>query len=215
MSPARPATEVRVPESERFSLRRAVGLFAERRYRMLAIVAGLLGLVTVGDGLLYLGLQRRVEFDTALFPLLFVGTAAVYMLCAVPAGRLADRWGRRQVFISGYVLLLGAYATLLIPSPGTPALALTLVLLGIYYAATDGVLMAIAGAQLPESLRASGMSFLVTGVGLARFAAAVAFGALWTVASLETAVLVFACALALAIALAVVLMPREPALAND
>jgi hypothetical protein len=35
------------------------------------------------------------------------------------------------------------------------------------------------------------------------------------VASLETAVLVFACALALAIALAVVLMPREPALAND
>jgi MFS family permease len=207
-----PQTE---PESERFSLRRAVGLFAERRYRMLAIVAGLLGLVTVGDGLLYLGLQRRLEFDTALFPLLFVGTAAVYMLCAVPAGRLADRWGRRQVFIGGYALLLGAYVTLLIPAPGTPVLVLTLVLLGTYYAATDGVLMAIAGAQLPESLRASGMSFLVTGVGLARFAAAVAFGALWTVASLETAVLVFACALGLVTALAVLFMPREPMVAND
>ena len=40
-----------------------------------------------------------------VFPLLFVGTALVYMLLAVPAGRLADRVGRGRVFVGGYALL--------------------------------------------------------------------------------------------------------------
>lgn len=196
--------------NETSSFRGAAGLFAERRFRALVVVGGLLGLATVGDGLLYLGLQRRLEFDTSVFPLLFVGTAAVYMVLAVPIGRLADRWGRKPVFLAGYVMLLGAYATLLLPSPGAATFAVAFVTLGVYYAATDGVLMAIASCELPETLRASGMGFVATAVGLARFAAALVFGAVWTVASLETAALAFVCALAAATALALLWLPNEP-----
>jgi MFS family permease len=209
-----PASAEREDDAERgppFSFRAAAGLLRQRRYAGLVAVGGLLGLVTVGDGLLYLGLQRRLEFDTSLFPLLFVGTAAAYMVLAVPFGRIADRWGRRRVFVGGYLFLLGAYGSLILPEPSPATLVATVVLLGAYYAATDGILMAIAGGELPESLRASGMGFLVTAVGLARFAAALAFGALWATAGLETALLVFTCALMAATAIAAWQMPR----AND
>jgi MFS family permease len=190
-----------------FSFRAAGGLLRQPRFRALVLVGGLLGLVTVGDGLLYLGLQRELGFDTSVFPLLFVGTAGVYMVLAVPIGRLADRWGRKRVFLGGYLMLLCAYATLFLPSAGTGTLAAALVALGVYYAASDGVLMAIASCELPESLRGSGMGFVVTAVGVARFAAALAFGAVWTLADLETAALAFACALAAAIVLAALWLP--------
>lgn len=190
-----------------FSFRAAGGLLRQPRFRALVLVGGLLGLVTVGDGLLYLGLQRELGFDTSVFPLLFVGTAGVYMVLAVPIGRLADRWGRKRVFLGGHLMLLCAYATLFLPSAGTGTLAAALVALGVYYAASDGVLMAIASCELPESLRGSGMGFVVTAVGVARFAAALAFGAVWTLAGLETAALAFACALAAAIVLAALWLP--------
>jgi MFS family permease len=191
-----------------FSFRAAAGLLREPRFRGLMMVGGLLGLVTVGDGLLYLGLQRKLHFDTSLFPLLFVGTAGAYMALAVPCGRLADRFGRRRAFIAGYLFLLGAYGSLLLPSPSWAALVAAVALLGAYYAATDGMLMAIASGELPESLRASGMGFLVTAIGLARFAAALVFGALWATSSLDTALLVFTAALTAAIAIAAWRMPR-------
>jgi MFS family permease len=197
----------------RFSWRAAVGLLRGSRFRRLVVVGSVLGVATVGDGLLYLGLQRRVEFEPTVFPLLFVGTAAVYMLLAVPMGRLADRWGRRRVFLGGYVLLLSAYTALLAPGSDSLALAGTILLLGAYYACTDGVLMAMASVELSKSLRATGMGFLVTAVGLARFAAAIAFGGLWTVLGLDAAVMVFAGVLAVGLVVAAWRLPRggEPA----
>ena len=49
------------------------------------IAAGILGLVTISDGFLYLGLQRQADLDTTLFPLLFTATSFAYMV-------LACRW---------------------------------------------------------------------------------------------------------------------------
>ena len=55
------------------------------------------------DGFVYLGLQQKLDFEPAMFPLLFVGTASVFMVLAVPMGRLADRVGRTKVFLGGYL----------------------------------------------------------------------------------------------------------------
>ena len=68
-----------------------------------AVVGSLLALVTVSDAFVYLAMQRRVDFDPVLVPLLFVGSAAAYMTLAVPAGRLADRFGRVRVFLAGHL----------------------------------------------------------------------------------------------------------------
>jgi len=139
-----------------------------------------LSLATVSDGFLYLTLQRRVAFEPRLFPLLYVATAVIFMFLAIPVGRLADRVGRGRVFLGGHALLLAVYASLLVSQTGTLQVILALVLLGGYYAATDGVLMALAGAVLPPELRASGMALVTTGTSLARLLGSVLFGVLWT-----------------------------------
>ena len=163
------------------------------------LVASLLGLATISDAFLYLALQRKLDLAPAIFPLLFVGVSLAFMLLAVPAGKLADRVGRGRVFVGGYVLLLPVYASLLAPRLGYLGLGLVLALVGASYAATDGVLAALASGTLDEEARGSGLSVLTTATNLSRFVASVGFGALWTWAGLNTAVLVCGIALAAAI----------------
>jgi MFS family permease len=192
------------------SLRRAFGLVRIRRYRELLLAGGALSLATASDAFIFLLLQDQLDLGNSLFPLLFVGSAGTYMLLAVPMGRLADRVGRGRVLLGGYALLLGVYAALLAPLSGWALLVTTLGLLGAYYAATDGVLMALGSSIVPAEVRASGLALLGTATSLARFAASLAFGALWTLWGAEAAIACFGVALAAAGALAALLLLRNP-----
>ena len=174
--------------------------------RGLVLAGGALNLATISDAFLYLTLQRRLEFNLGFFPLMYVATAAIYMVLALPMGMLADRIGRTRVLIASYVLLLLAYSALLLPSAGTAEVAGYVVLLGAYYAGTDGVLMALASARLPEDLRTSGMALLMTVSNLARLVASILFGWLWTWQGVEFAVAVFGSGLVAAIILTSVLL---------
>jgi len=162
------------------ALRSAIDLLRQAPFRSLVVVGGLLGLATVGDGLVYLMLQRRASFGIGFFPLLFVATAGVYLVLVMPFGRLADKAGRVKVLLGGYVALLGVYAVLLSAGSGLAAVVACVALFGAYYAATDGVLMAIASSVVPVDLRSSGIALLTTVVACSRAVASVVFGAVWT-----------------------------------
>ncbi|MFI1282054.1 MFS transporter [Streptomyces sp. NPDC020858] len=168
------------PRPDPVRLRDALDLLRLPRLRALALCAVLLGLTTVSDAFVYLLLQRRTGIGEQWFPLLPLGTAAVFLLLAVPAGALADRIGRRTVFLAGHALLLAGYG-LLLWAPDWPALPyLVLALHGMFYAATDGVLPAAVAATVPGRLRATGLALVGTGQALARFCCSLAFGAAWT-----------------------------------
>jgi hypothetical protein len=190
------------------ALRDALGLLASRRFQGLMAAGAALAIFTISDGFLYLAIQRHLDFDERFLPLLFMGSALVYMLLAVPVGRLADRLGRGRVFLGGYLALLPVYASLLFPAVGIALLPLYLLLVGCYYAATDGVLMALASTVLPERLRGSGLALLVTATSLGRLLASVTLGAIWTWVGLETAVLTFGIGLILALSLATIVLGR-------
>ncbi len=209
--PARPVAEPDAPAKEPVRLRAAFALLRGTRFRALCIAAAALGLATTSDGFIYLLLQRELGLDPFLFPLLFTGTALTFMLLAAPMGRLADRVGRGRVMIGGYVLLLCVYLTLLGPSTGIPGLFVALFMLGAYYAATDGVMMAMASSLVPDELRGSGLALLGTAVSTSRLLGSILFGALWTVASTDLALGVFAVGLVAAIALSTFVLRRAPA----
>jgi MFS family permease len=170
--------------------------------RRLLIAAGALSLVTIGDGFIYLALQDGDQIPASYFPLLFVGTNLSYLLLAIPMGKLADRVGRGRVFVGGYVLLLACYAIAGFHLGGLVGLALVLLLLGTFYAATDGVLAALASRLVPSTSRASGISAAQTVVALARFGASVGFGLLWQFTGLSTAMVVMSIGLVMAIPVA-------------
>ncbi|MGW2681896.1 MFS transporter [Streptomyces sp. NPDC001414] len=193
------------------TLRAALALLAHRDLRRLAVCALLLGLATVSDSFVYLLLQRRLGVPDRWFALLPLGTAAAFLLLAVPLGRLADRWGRWRVFLAGHGALLLAYALLLTSWHGPALPYAVLALHGTFYAATDGVLMAAASDSVPEALRSSGLALVQTGQAGARFACSLAFGAAWTLWGDRMALLLATAALAACAAYAVSLRPFRKA----
>ncbi|MGY5129645.1 MFS transporter [Streptomyces nigrescens] len=188
-------------------------LLALPQVRRLTGCAVLLGLTTVSDSFLYLALQRRLDLPAGWFPLLPLGTAAAFLSLAVPMGAIADRIGRRRLFVAGHLVLLGAYGLLLAPfGDGAALVCAVLVLHGAFYAATDGVLAAATADAVPEDARGSGLAVVQTGQTAARFVCSLAFGAAWTAWGDRTAVLASAVGLALAAALSArLLRPVSPA----
>ena len=200
---AAPAAEPKV------DLRAALGLLRIRRFRAIVLAGGGLALLSVSDAFLYLVVQRQADLSAKWFPLLFLGTALAYLSLAVPVGRLADKVGRGRVFIGGHLAFLAVYLLLGFAQLGTAQILLALSLLGIYYACTDGVLMALASTTLPERLVTSGFALVTTATATMRFGSSLLFGAAWTVWGPQTAILAFLVAMALAVPVAALVLRRS------
>jgi MFS family permease len=185
-------------------IRRAMvrGVIRNRPVRRITLAATVLGTLTVGDAFIFLGYRRVADIGFEFFPLLFTAMSVVYLVLAVPVGRLADRIGQRTVFLVGYGLLGLVYLSLLRELPGALGLLAVVVGLGLFYAATDGVLMAAASKLLGAGTRASGLAVVATGAALGRIVAAVLFGALWSRNGPDFAFACFAVAVPLVIVMA-------------
>jgi len=209
-APSAPAAESQLVASK------VVGqLLARPDFRALVWISSALALTTLSDSFIFLTLQRRFSLNVSLFPLLYVGTALIYMLLAIPIGRLSDRLGRRQVFLAGYGLLGLAYGLLLLPGISQFLGFGVLLLLGLYYAATDGVLSALASAMLPEQWRTTGLAIMTTGTGLARLFASLGYGALWTYFGPNRALAIFLAGLSVTVILAWVFLGRMERKADE
>jgi MFS family permease len=203
-----PAPTTPAKEAALVSSQVVADLLSRPGFRALVLVSSALALTTLSDSFIFLTLQRGSSLSLSLFPLLYVGVALVYMVLAIPMGRLADRLGRRQVFVAGYGLLALVYGLLLLPNlPQALSLGI-LLLMGLYYAATDGVPAALASAILPEQWRTTGLAILTTGTGVARLLASLGYGALWTYLGPTQALTLFLGGLAITVLSAWIFLSR-------
>jgi MFS family permease len=184
------------------SLRTLWNLLTVSKYRLLVLAGTILAMTTISDAFIYLSLQDRLQLPQSAFPLLYVGAALVFMIFAIPVGRLADRIGRRQVFWAGYALLVVAYGLMWLNLDSWVLVGLVLCLMGLYYAATDGVLTAMASVQLPANLMSSGLALLATGIGLGRLLASTLYGWTWSLWGSQVAIGLFTVGMIGAIGLA-------------
>ncbi len=201
-NPARPDAAASAPALPEVASR--APLRDNRPFRALAVCAGILGAVTLSDSIIYLALQRQTGLQPLYFPLLYVATPAVYAVAAGPVGLLADRVGRNWVLTGGHAALALLYALLLLPASAWVTGVCVIALLGLYYAATDGVLPALASATLPPAARATGLSVIGTAQDVGRLAASLGFGWLWSAGSMHGAVAAYLAALFVAL---LVLLP--------
>ena len=158
----------------------------------LLVCGTLLAMCTVSDAFLYVLIQEKSGIGFGYVPLFYVATAATFMLFAVSAGRLADRFGLRRMFLLGYSMLVVIYALLLSSQSVSATLAAAcVVLLGLFYAATEGVLMAMASRLIPAGHRTTGLALLLTGVGLGKLTSSLLFGWLWQQGGIDHALTIF------------------------
>ncbi len=132
-----------------------------------------------------------------------------FLLLAVPVGALADRVGRGRVFVAAHVPLLVVYAMVLGGFPGWPWNAVCCVmLLGTYYAGSDGVLASLASSFLPAPGRAMGLAWVDTASSAARLVSAIVFGVIWTRGGDGLAMSIFAASLAVVFVVATMFSRR-------
>jgi MFS family permease len=179
-------------DERKLSRRSLSVLFASRHFVALAGCGLLLSVGTAADGFIYLILLEKGGVNSGFLPLFFVATAASYALFSIPAGLCADRFGRVSIFLGGYAVLGGIYLLLLfMPTVGLPAQVGCLLLLGIYYAGTEGVLMAMASTAVPPEARASGLAVLATAIALGKMGSSFMFGWMWGSYGDRSAIVVF------------------------
>jgi MFS family permease len=202
-----PPQTARAPAS--LSLLRDAGeLLADRRYRTVVIAALALSVTTIADAFLFLVLQQRGGVATGLFPLFYVGANCFYMAFALPIGRAADRWGLAATLIFGYTAMAVIYCLLLSPAAGGWLVLTCLFLFGLYYAGTQGVLMALASLVLPRETRTSGLAILNSAVGIGNVISSIVFGWLWQAYGVGTGLWIFGLAFIASVLTAGICLPK-------
>jgi MFS family permease len=204
-----PTTSLQSPTGS-FSIRAPLRRLLRGPLLALSIAALLFSAVSISDGFIYLLLQKRGGPGAAFFPLFYMVVACFYILLSVPAGRIADRFGRLPVVVGGYVALGLLYIVLSCSSEvGLATVGVTLGLLGVFYAATEGVLMAMVSVAVPNASRATGLALVATFAGIGKGIASLAFGWMWETFGELPSLAAFGTGLAAAIIIGVVLLRRS------
>jgi MFS family permease len=155
-----------------FSLRQ----FPKGYWQYLLVIA-LFGLGNSSNSFLILQAQDiGASLETTI--LIYAAFNLVAALISYPAGSLSDRWGRKPILFASFIIFLAAYLGF--------ALTQNIILIAalfVFYGAYEGIFRSVGKAFasdfVPEHLRASGIGWYSTTVGLLQLVASVVAGLLW------------------------------------
>ena len=187
-----------------------VATWSDRGLRRLVLAVSALGLASVGEMLVVAALDRRGLVPPERVPLCFTLLALVQVLLAVPCARLAERLGLARAVVGAHGLLVVVYALLAAFDAGGALPWTALVLVGVFLAATDGVLAALVTRASPPERRGTALALVLGASGAAKACASLGFGALWQVRGLTTGFAVFAALAAVGMLIAAMSVRSKP-----
>jgi len=110
--------------------------------------------------------------------LIYAGFNLVAALISYPAGSLSDQWGRKNILLASFLIFLIAYLGFAL-TQNVFLIAALFVFYGLYEGIFRAAGKAYAADFVPEHLRASGIGWYSTTVGLLQLVASVVAGLLW------------------------------------
>jgi MFS family permease len=110
--------------------------------------------------------------------LIYAGFNLVAALISYPAGSFSDRWGRRNILLASFVIFLIAYLGFALTQQ-VALIAALFIFYGLYQGIFRVVGKALASDFVSDELRASGVGWYSTTVGLLQLVASVVAGLLW------------------------------------
>jgi MFS family permease len=141
------------------------------------LVTALFGLGNSSNSFLILRAQDiGTSLETTI--LIYATFNLVAALISYPAGSLSDKWGRKNVLLASFVVFLIAYLGFAL-AKNILLVAALFVFYGLYQGIFRAVGKALASDFVPEYLRASGVGWYSTTVGLLQLVASLVAGLLW------------------------------------
>jgi MFS family permease len=150
---------------------------------------------------------KDIGMVIALIPLVYLLYNLVYALFSIPAGKLSDKIGRKNVLSAG-LLLFGLTSLGFAFFANTATIWLLFALYGLFMAATDGVSRAYVSDLSPAGKRGSALGLYHMIVGITVLPANLIGGFLWDKISVQ-APFIFAALLAVVSALLLLVLVRK------
>jgi MFS family permease len=169
-------TEKRMAVAAKSKIDVNLGRFPTRYWNYLLATA----LFVIGNSSnAFLILQTRdVGVSLEITILIYAAFNLVAALISYPAGSLSDRWSRRNILLAAFFVFFVAYLGFAL-TRNVVLIGALFVLYGLYQGAFRAVGKALASDLVPQHLRASGVGWYSTTVGLLQLVASVAAGLLW------------------------------------
>ena len=121
---------------------------------------------------------QNIGIGVKLAPLLGLVFNLTYTLGSWPAGWFSDRFSRRWIAASGYVIFAAVYF-MFGRAPSSLAIWITMAVYGIYYALTQPVLKALVVETVAQDIRGRALGIYFFATSVATLAASLITGELW------------------------------------
>jgi len=138
----------------------------------------------------------------------YIAYNLVFALAAYPAGRLADAFGSRKVFLAGLLLFAGVYILFGLTS-STAMLFIAFIVYGCYAAATEGIAKAWITNMTGGKNTATALGFYTSCESICALLASAMAGLIWTIGGSRATFLVSAAAAAGAFCYILLAMRKE------
>ncbi|MCX6013184.1 MAG: MFS transporter [Chloroflexi bacterium] len=149
----------------------------DKRYKLFLLIMFVFTLGNSSDAFLIL---RASNLNISIIGILLIMALfnLVHVVTAIPAGMLSDRFGRKKVIITGWIIYAFVYLGFAL-AIASWQIVLLFATYGLYYGTTDGVAKAFVADMVPSEKRGVAYGFYHGVVGIALFPASLIAGILW------------------------------------
>jgi len=147
------------------------------KFKFFVLIATVFAIGNSSDVFLILRAQQK-GIPVALIPIVYLLFNLVYSLSSIPAGIAADRFGKKRVILSGFVLFAFLYYGFAVAANARTIWVL-FSFYGVFMGLTEGVQKAFLTTIIPVDFKATAFGVYNTAVGLAMFPASLVGGWLW------------------------------------
>jgi MFS family permease len=182
-----------------------------RSYWKYLIVTALFGIGNSSNSFLILQLKDKGLSLTATV-LVYAFFNLLAAIISYPAGSLSDRLGRKPVLLVAFIIFFLSYAGFAF-APGILLTGILFVFYGLFQGIFRSVGKSAAADLVPVQLRASGIGWYSTTVGISGLIASIVAGQLWDRVG-HTAVFVYGALVSLAGIISLFMLRMDPGRAN-
>jgi MFS family permease len=147
-------------------------------FKRFLVVIALFTLSNSSDAFLLLR-ASEAGISTALLPILWMALHVSKFLSSIVGGDLSDKFGRKKLIFSGWILYALVYIGFAFVDSPSQAWALFLIY-GIYFGLTEGAEKALVADLVPAEKRGTAFGMYNLAFGVTVFPASLLLGALWS-----------------------------------